>query len=1376
MSSNVIGRLENISSLRDLEEFFMECGFKVKATHFRDDKAKKLFPIINDMPVIQQWVTFTDYKSDFQIYGLLFDRGNLLKGHMRKVMNDFKRQNLRPLVCFSDGISTIFSVLKTDLVDERNVRHRIVFLPVGKNALTGIQKLIIERLPPGSDETPREIAKHVTETIDLAARARDIFANYSVFSEHYLKTRLKDEPEWRSEVETAFNEVRAIFAGMDRALPTMNEAETYGKIVLPVLRILGYPESTISKAHGKCKLALKNPADTVEPLALCNVKYWGRPLDRVRVGDERDHVRNIHPGFEIVGDLQQNEDVEWGILTNGRAWRLYTKKTNCTATNYYEVDLDLLLRLGNPDEFKYFYLFFRAEAFTKDKGEKAFLERILEGSERYAKKLEANLKENVFEEVFPELAKGFMHYRKEYKEKAPEEETPGKLREIFHGTMRVLYRLLFLLYAESRDLLPARPGEPYYERSLLKECLEMQESHRNRELADDISQNYWNNLSDLFNIIDKGSRKYNVPKYNGGLFDQSLEENKFIGNHRMGDFWIERALRLLTFDDNGEGELIDYKDLGVRQLGSIYEGLLEFHLEIADEQLVVTKEKGKEVFKPVSKAKKLPKNPTYINSGEVYLVNTKKERKATGSYYTPDYIVKYIVKNTVGKIMDERGKQFDELMADTAKSPKQKREEAIETLLSLKVLDPAMGSGHFLVETVDYITDRIVGIMNNHPQNPFMDEIETIRNEIAEELEKSGVEIDPESDLKDTNIIKRMVMKRCIYGVDLNDMAVELAKLSLWLDSFTKGAPLSFLDHHLKCGNSLIGANLKDVGIYPDLRELKKKAKKRTGAGAAQQQRQQVGAIDEYVETTVPKPYIDKLLGAMNEMADLHDESVEGTKRKKETFRKIMESEEYRAIKAISDLNTSVFFGNEISKDRYNQLNWNFLKSEPGSRSLRESFLDGKVKHALALAGRKQFFHWELEFPEVFFEEGGEKENPGFDVVIGNPPWINLFGMRDYDRDYFRKRFDSPSGKYDIYVVFVEAGICLSTNLFGMIFPNRFLRSKYGKALRDYLISTKSSWRLIEFASNDVFEDATTYPCIAIAVPKKKEISIRMAKVNRHRPSIKDLLGSRYSEVSVSNFSNGKIYPDILGEKMKINPKITVLLSELVHQIGQGVYTGAKDIFVINDSGKIEPQILQPVVDGADLERFGYCQPKKFLVYPYHVSEGKIHLVDLEKYPKAFEYLSCHKSKLLERKFWGNTIASAGKEFYEIWNPSPFMFSAKIMYAEIASTPTFAVDLEGNMACLKTCYCIVFTNSQPFSLHYIVGLLNSKYLFYLLRQSSPTMRGGKHYRFLTQYVEKLPIRRINFTTPQQRRTQLVEEAKKMYFEELDRIVEAEAAE
>src|ERR1035437_9027054 len=213
-------------------------------------------------------------------------------------------------------------------------------------------------------------------------------------------------------------------------------------------------------------------------------------------------------------------------------------------------------------------------------------------------------------------------------------------------------------------------------------------------------------------------------------------------------------------------ESVDYADLSVQQLGSIYEGLLEHHF--------------------------------VRENGTLTLKTDKAERKATGTYYTPDYIVKYIVENTLGPLLQEI-KQRDNVKA-ALKAGRQDNSFANE-VLKLNVCDPAMGSGHFLVEATIYLADHAV----YHSTTKF--QAEFAKSESQERMEIS--------------YWRRRVVEACIYGVDLNPLAVVLAKLSLWLTTIASDQPLNFLDHHLRCGNSLIGARLDQLGSLP-----KKKGKR----------------------------------------------------------------------------------------------------------------------------------------------------------------------------------------------------------------------------------------------------------------------------------------------------------------------------------------------------------------------------------------------------------------------------------------------------------------------------------------------------------------------------------------------------------------------
>ena len=413
-------------------------------------------------------------------------------------------------------------------------------------------------------------------------------------------------------------------------------------------------------------------------------------------------------------------------------------------------------------------------------------------------------------------------------------------RQVFNGTLTLLYRLLFLLYAESRDLLPVKEARGYWERSLTK--LKADIAEKAGPIGDDVpdrlretyrasadATELYDRILALFAVIDRGNRDLNVPLYNGGLFitnpnsadnTQEAETARFLTSHKIPDRYLARGLDLLARDlDDKRQDLvfIDYKSLGVRQLGSIYEGLLEFKVRIAQEKMAVVKGKRTEEVIPYQEAGKSNRKVLTLgrgrnglervyHPGDVYLENDRSERKASGSYYTPDHIVKYIVENTVGPVLAEK---FDKLRpkfreAQQAYREAEERAEGfrkqrmkpddpakvantyaglVDDLFDLKVLDPAMGSGHFLVEAVDFICDRILGeregFLRAFPWNPVTKFLQDTRDAIVTEMERQGVAVDA-GRLTDINLLKRHVLKRCAYGVDLNPMAVELAKVSLW--------------------------------------------------------------------------------------------------------------------------------------------------------------------------------------------------------------------------------------------------------------------------------------------------------------------------------------------------------------------------------------------------------------------------------------------------------------------------------------------------------------------------------------------------------------------------------------------------------------------
>ena len=770
-----------------------------------------------------------------------------------------------------------------------SVRPRV--LTVHRRNPTQVQLRVLRRFTYTEADTDAQYDK-LLSAYAVADWSEPLFNNRALFSDYYLNERLPELDAWRERPEDAYHRLQELLPRLRQQTPGGADGATAQPLVRAALEALEFRVAVASGDDGP-DYRLFNPDSPEKPVAVCMAYSWNRYLDG------RDETRDVdnpdeNPGARVVTVLE-SEEPSWVIVTNGKLWRLYSARTHSRSTNYYEIDLEETLAMDDPNRsFRYFWLFFRLQAFIKrqvvrdgQSREMNFLDELFDDSEAYAKSLGDRLKERVFEHIFPHFAEGFIEHLRGQEGVAGPQQTvllpvaqqislkrePDEeyRRQVFQGTLTLLYRTLFLLYAESRGLLPVGEVRGYRERSLtrLKEDI----AAKAGTILDDVparlkkayrasadTTELYDRLMALFELIDRGSRELNVPLYNGGLFvtdpdaddhTSEAEAARFLSSHKIPDRYLARGLDLLARDlDDKRQDLvfIDYKSLGVRQLGSIYEGLLEFRVRIAEERMAVVKGKKTEEVIPYNKAiaskKKVLKigrgknaEERVYRQGDVYLENDRRERKASGSYYTPNHIVKYIVENTVGPVLAEKFAKLRPTFREAQQAYNKAVSRAenfkrqgmrpddpakvandysglVDELFDLKVLDPAMGSGHFLVEAVDYVCDRILGeregFLRAFPWNPVTRYLQNTREVIVAEMERQEVTVDT-GRLTDINLLKRHVLKRCVYGVDLNPMAVELAKVSLWLDCFTIGAPLSFLDHHLKCGNSLIGTTVQEV-------------------------------------------------------------------------------------------------------------------------------------------------------------------------------------------------------------------------------------------------------------------------------------------------------------------------------------------------------------------------------------------------------------------------------------------------------------------------------------------------------------------------------------------------------------------------------------
>ena len=820
-----------------------------------------------------------------------------------------------------------------------------------------------------------------------------------LFTHYFLTDGIKTTPQWKASI--AQPKVLAAFRdGVCRSYDALsrcqdpNEAQTEQELIRPVLELLGWtdylpqqgaarnediPDHLLFRdADSKARAAAeRNARDRFRYAAVVEEsKRFGLPLDS---RDQSDRAQRGTPHGQVLrylstAEIESDSRIRWGILTNGGVWRLYDHHLRPRASGYFEADLSEMLEPGNEDSLRVFHLLFHRDSFTLTEGATTtFLEQALAEGKRYEEQVAQDLSGVVFESAFPNLVEALA--------KATGETLP----QVRQAALIFLYRLLFVLYAEDRNLLPVNDSR-YDDYGLRKRVRD--DIARRMADGDTFSAkvtNYYDRLVNLFKIIDQGDPSIGLPPYNGGLF--ASKAAPLLEKVRLPDATMASILYDLSHakENGGSGRrFVNYRDMSVQQLGSIYERLLE-------------------------------REPVRDGDGKIVIRPNPYARKDSGSFFTPQELVDLIVDRTLKPLAEERLEAFENKAAElrSDRKPKAQRKadllklDPAEAVLDLKVLDPAMGSGHFLVTAVDFLSDTIAELIEYVPVvpewldgdyvSPLVKRVAAIRSEILQRAEASGWILD-EAQLTDQAIIRRMVLKRCIYGVDKNPLTVELAKVSLWLHSFTVGAPLSFLDHHLRCGDSLIGLRVSEA--TEDLRKTAELflSSAIAGAEAATRGMQRIEELSDADVAEVQESArlfegVDEMTAELRGLLDFFCGLrwlTAGMKKKER-----IAFEKRQLFEPIG---------------KYPEQAYGLLANgpeaigaeSPGDGDTALSRFAALWHEARSLAEREGFLHWEVAFPGVWRYWQNVRPEGGFDAVTGNPPWdriklqeVEWFATRD---------------------------------------------------------------------------------------------------------------------------------------------------------------------------------------------------------------------------------------------------------------------------------------------------------------------------------------------------------------------------------------------
>lgn len=694
------------------------------------------------------------------------------------------------------------------------------------------------------------------------------------------------------------------------------------------------------------------PATLEEPVLGCDgagtARAWmlatppGQHLDTSPTGRRAGKLRPQRQA-EVVA---RSGTLPAVLLTNGTELRVIRRDPGLGGeASYLTIDLPGLAALGDNHEWSILWALLRPEAFTPDSNGQTLWDALEKASSEAAEAVSEDLSGGV-RTAITAIANGALGALRQSGQSLP------KPRALFADAMRIAYRLLFVAYAEDRGLLPV--GTPAYDSGYSLRTV--------RDLAADLTLGWepdggylWAALraqwAMLLDGVDAGDLQ--IPGFDGGLFDPAKcpiidDPALIIGDTYVRDLvdalcWTQPALSVNRRDQVARRR-VNYRELGVEQLGSIYEGLLAFEPQIAAVPMSLARlGRGQSAITQVTEAGQVPADAEVIDtypSGTFYLFEATGQRKGSGSYYTPRQLAHFVVGEALRPLTENA-------------TPQQ--------ILATRIVDPAMGSGGFLVPAVHWLTEAY-----------------------GEALARAGEDIDHKLDDHERATYRRLIVERCIYGVDLNPMAVELAKVSLWLATAAAGKPLSFLDAHLRCGNALIGATIASWESLPPV---------------IRGTRDPGPVYDNSMATLfdLPAPDLRTVITTRKYLASAPSDDRLQVRAKERDFARLINGDDYRRLRDLGDWWVTPFYSEDFRKDAATWRRARALieKSRPFDEPGIAALFDGTRRY---IRDEIRPFHWETEFPEVFFDDAGEyRDDAGFDAVIGNPPWEGItFKAREF--------------------------------------------------------------------------------------------------------------------------------------------------------------------------------------------------------------------------------------------------------------------------------------------------------------------------------------------------------------------------------------------
>ena len=819
-----------------------------------------------------------------------------------------------------------------------------------------------------------------------------------------------------------------------------------------------------------------------------------------------------------------------------------------------------------------------------------------------------------------------------------------------------------------------------------------------------------------------------VPYLNSSLFDRIELERQTIN--------ISELDNRLQMPLSNSSVLKD--DKGKRKAGTL--PTLQYLFEFLD-AYDFTSEGGEEIQE---------ENKNLINASVLGLIFEKINGYKDGSFFTPGFVTMYMCKETIRKSVlqkfnDTKGWQCDTI--DSLYNKIDDKKEANKIINSLHICDPAVGSGHFLVSALNEMIaiKSELKILQDATGKSLRDyHVEVVNDELII-TDEDGRLFDYNPQNKESQRIqetlfheKETIIENCLFGVDINPNSVKICRLRLWIEllknayytpasNYIELETLPNIDINIKCGNSLISRFALDADIKSALRNSKwsidsYKVAVQTyrDAESKEQKREMEELIDaikkdfrSYISPNDPKyKKLSKLRGDLFNLSQTKELFDEGNKKSKDAKKKIEQ------------------ISNEITK----------LETEIGEIKNNKIY--------------ENAFEWRFEFPEVLNWDG---DYIGFDVVIGNPPYISIQDFKKFDvnaAEFYKNNFESTNfGNFDIYIPFIELVNRISNNSFNAsyILPSKFLTTDYGRGIRGYLILNKLVSEIVDFGHHQVFDAATTYTCI-ISLNKSNKDSLTFFKIKPSEILKEGILKGKIEYSSIKDNSWILDNTDIASLVNRVMLNTTSLIN-LPVDISRGSSTGDDKIFILkkvgdnyvngyNETVQIESTFLISPIFATDFTRYLFKENENvFLIFLYSYNDNEFVLFEESKIrnqsPKLHQYLLSNIERLKQRKQFSKWYGHSAARNLKIHGNSD------ILIPLLANRGLFTLTPKNKIYTLMAGggFSISIKNKR-INKYYLLALLNSKLLFFILARESNKFRGG-YITCTKQYFENLPIKIIN---------------------------------